>query len=278
SIKITIYRLAEFSHIASSLINAVKNGKQVTAVIELRARFDEANNIQYAELMQREGVHLIFGVRGLKVHNKTCVIDRLEHGEIKRYGFISTGNLNESTAKTYTDYNLFTANQEILDDVDKLFDFFQTNYKVNKYKHLIVSPHYSRHHFEALVDAEIANVKAGKPAGIKLKLNSCSDYKMIDKLYEASQAGVPIKMIVRGICSLKPGVPGLSENIEAISIIDHYLEHPRLLFFENGGDQKVYISSADWMTRNLDYRVEVTCPIYQEDIKQELLDTFMICW
>lgn len=278
SIKITIYRLAKFSHIASSLINAVKNGKQVTAVIELRARFDEANNIRYAELMQREGVHLIFGVRGLKVHNKTCVIDRLEQGKIKRYGFISTGNLNESTAKTYTDYNLFTANQEILDDIDKLFDFFQTNYKVNKYKHLIVSPHYSRHYFEQLIDIEIANIKAGKSAGIKLKLNSLSDYKMIDKLYQASQAGVPIKMIVRGICSLKPGVPGLSENIEAISIIDHYLEHPRMLFFENGGDQKVYISSADWMTRNLDYRVEVTCPIYQEDIKKELLDTFMICW
>ncbi len=278
SIKITIYRLAEFSHIASSLINAVRNGKKVTVVIELRARFDEANNISYAEQMQREGVNLIFGVPGLKVHGKTCVIERLEHKKIKRYGFISTGNFNENTAKLYTDYNLFTANQEILADVDKLFDFFETNYKVNHYKHLIVSPHYSRRRFEALIDNEIANARHGKSSGIRLKLNSLSDYRMIDKLYEASRAGVKIKMIVRGICSLIPGIPGMSENIEAISIVDRYLEHPRLMIFENGGNRKMYISSADWMTRNLDYRVEVSCPIYQEDIQQELLDTFEICW
>ncbi len=278
SIKITIYRLAEFSHIASSLINAVKNGKKVTALIELRARFDEANNINYAEQMQREGVHLIFGVPGLKVHGKVCVVDREEDDKIRRYGFVSTGNLNETTAKIYTDYNLFTANQGILRDVDKLFDFFKTNYKVNTYRHLIVSPHYSRKRFCELVNAEIAYAKFGKPNGIKLKLNSLSDYKMIDKLYEASRAGVKIKLIVRGICSLIPGVPGLSENIEAISVVDRYLEHPRLFIFENGGHQKMFISSADWMTRNLDYRVEVTCPIYQKDIQQELLDTFEICW
>lgn len=278
SIKITIYRLAEFSHIASSLINAVKNGKKVTVAIELRARFDEANNISYAEQMQREGVNLIFGVPGLKIHCKTCVIERFDGKKMKRYGFISTGNFNETTAKLYTDYTLFTANQSILKDVDKLFEFFETNYKVNEYKHLIVSPHYSRSRFEELIDVEIANAKAGKRNGIKLKLNSISDYGMIDKLYEASQAGVKIKMIVRGICSLIPGVPGMSENIEAISIVDRYLEHPRLLIFENGGHHKVFISSADWMTRNIDYRVEVTCPIYQKDIQQELLDTFEICW
>lgn len=278
SIKITIYRLAEFSHIASSLINAVKNGKHVTAAIELRARFDEANNIHYAEQMEQEGVHVIFGVRGLKVHNKTCVIERLEDGDIKRYGFISTGNLNENTAKIYTDYNLFTAHQGILSDVNKLFEFFETNYKVQKYKHLIVSPHYSRERFMKLIDKEIANAKAGKPNGIRLKLNSLSDYGMIDKLYEASQAGVKIKMIVRGICSLIPGIPGLSENIEAISIVDRYLEHPRMMIFENGGKRKTFISSADWMTRNLDFRVEVACPIYQKDIQQELWDTFHICW
>lgn len=278
SIKVTIYRLAEFSHIASSLINAVKNGKKVTAVIELRARFDESNNINYAEQMQREGVHLIFGVRGLKVHSKTCVIERLEEDGVKRYGFISTGNLNENTAKIYTDYTLFTADQGILKDVNKLFDFFETNYKVQRYKHLIVSPHYSRRRFEELIDNEIAHAKMGLPSGIKLKVNSLSDYKMIDKLYEASQAGVKIKMIVRGICSLIPGVKGLSDNIEAISIVDRYLEHPRLYIFENAGRPKYFISSADFMMRNLDYRVEVTCPIYQEDIQQELLDTFMICW
>lgn len=278
AIKITIYRLAEFSHIASSLINAVKNGKKVTVVIELRARFDEANNISYAEEMEHEGVQVIFGIRGLKVHNKTCIVERMEHSGLRRYGFISTGNLNENTAKIYTDYNLFTANQEILEDVSKLFEFFETNYKVQKYNHLIVSPHYSRSRFKALIDREIAHVKAGKPNGIKLKLNSLSDYGMIDKLYEASQAGVEIKMIVRGICCLIPGVPGLSENIEAISIVDRYLEHPRMFIFENAGAPEVFISSADWMTRNIDYRVEISCPIYQENIKEELLDTFDICW
>lgn len=278
SIKITIYRLAEFSHIAGSLINAVKNGKKVTAVIELRARFDEANNIYYAEQMQREGVRLIFGVKGLKVHSKTCVIERQEEDEIKRYGFVSTGNLNENTAKIYTDYCLFTANQEILKDVEKLFDFFETNYKVQKYNHLIISPHYSRNQFEKLIDKEITNAKMGLPSGIKIKVNSLSDYKIIDKLYEAGQAGVKIKMIVRGINSLIPGVPDLSENIEAISIVDRYLEHPRLYIFENAGNPKYYISSADLMMRNLDYRIEVSCPIYQKDIQQELEDTFNICW
>lgn len=278
SIKITIYRLAEFSHIASSLINAVKNGKKVIVAIELRARFDEANNIHYAEQMEQEGVQVIFGVRGLKVHNKTCVIERLEDGQLRRYGFISTGNLNENTAKIYTDYNLFTAHQGILKDVDKIFDFFETNYKMQTYKHLIVSPHYSRQRIVDLIDMEIAHAKAGKPNGIRLKLNSLSDHGMIDKLYEASQAGVKIKLIVRGINCLIPGVPGLSENIEAISIVDHYLEHPRLMIFENAGKRKTFISSADWMTRNLDYRVEVACPIYQEDIQQEIWDTFHISW
>lgn len=277
-IKITIYRLAEFSHIASSLINAVKNDKKVTVAIELRARFDEVNNIRYAEQLQREGVKLIFGVPGLKVHCKACVIDRLEGKKVKRYGFISTGNFNENTAKVYTDYTLFTADQAILKDVDKVFSFFETNYKVNKYKHLIVSPHYSRKKFEALINTEIQNAKTGKKSGIKIKLNSLSDYQMVDKLYEASRAGVKIQLIVRGICCLIPGVKGMSENIEAISIVDKHLEHPRLFIFENNGDPKTFISSADWMRRNLDYRVEITCPVYQKDIQQELLDTFTISW
>lgn len=278
SIKITIYRLAEFSHIASSLINAVKNGKKVTAVIELRARFDEESNVNYAEQLQSEGVNVVFGLRGLKIHCKTCVIERYEYGESRRYGFISTGNLNENTAKIYTDYCLFTANQDILAEVDKVFEFFKISYKVQHYQHLLVSPHYMRLRFEELIEEEIVNAKMGKSAGIKMKLNSLSDYKMVDKLYEASQAGVKIKIIVRGICSLIPGVEGMSENIEAISIVDRNLEHPRLFIFENDGDARYYISSADWMTRNLDYRVEVACPIYQEDIQQELSDTFEICW
>ncbi|SDS29065.1 polyphosphate kinase [Formosa sp. Hel1_31_208] len=278
SIKITIYRLAQISHIASSLINAAKNGKKVVVVIELRARFDEQANIDYAEQMQDEGVQMLFGVTGLKVHSKICLIEREEENSIKRYGFISTGNFNESTAKIYTDFTLFTANQKILKDVNKVFSFFDTNYRIHRYKHIITSPHYSRSKLFALIDTEIENVKLGQPAFIKLKLNSISSYKMIDKLYEASRAGVKIQMIVRGICCLVPGVKGMSENIEVISIIDKFLEHTRLFMFCNNDDTIMYISSADWMTRNIENRVEVSCPIYQEDIKQELMDVFDICW
>lgn len=278
SIKITIYRLAQISHVASSLINAAKNGKKVTVSMEIQARFDEEANIAYAEQMQREGVNLIFGVQGLKVHSKMCVIEREEDKKTKRYGFISTGNFNESTAHVYTDFTLFTSNQKILKDINKVFNFFEVNYKIYSYKHIITSPHYTRDKFFGLIDNEIDNVKQGKSAFIKLKMNSISSYKMVDKLYEASQAGVKIQMIVRGICCLVPGVKGISENIEVISIIDKFLEHTRLYIFCNNDDNKVYISSADWMTRNIDNRVEVSCPIYQEDIKQELLDIYDICW
>ena len=278
SVKITIYRLAKNSQVVNSLINAVKNGKQVTVQIELQARFDEESNIRYAEQLKAEGVKLIFGVRGLKVHSKICVIERKEGKELKRYGFISTGNFNESTAKIYTDYTLFTANQEILKEVNKVFNFFDTNYNVQKFKHLIVSPHYTKKQLKHLIDEEIKNAKAGKEAYIKLKMNNITSYKMIDKLYEASRAGVKIQMIVRGICCLVPGIEGMSENIEVISIVDKFLEHPRLFIFGNGGTPKVYISSADWMTRNISFRVEVGCPIYDKTIQQELIDTFEISW
>ena len=278
TIKITIYRLAEISHVASSLINAAKNGKKVTVSIELQARFDEQANIDYAEQMEVEGVNLIFGVQGLKVHSKMCVVERLEGKKMKRYGFVSTGNFNESTAKLYTDYTLFTANQKILKDINKVFNFFETNYRIFRYKHIITSPHYTESSLSKLIDAEIENVKAGKPAYIKLKMNSISNYRMIDKLYEASRAGVQVQMIVRGICCLIPGVTGMSENIEAISVVDKFLEHTRLFVFCNDNDPKVYIASADWMTRNIENRVEVSCPIYDEDIKEELIDTFEICW
>ncbi|TXN36175.1 polyphosphate kinase 1 [Flagellimonas hymeniacidonis] len=278
SIKITVYRLASASQIASALINAVKNGKQVTVQIELQARFDEQANIEYANQLQAEGINLIFGVPGLKVHSKICLVDREEAEGMKRYGFVSTGNFNESTAKIYTDYTLFTAHDGILKEMDKVFEFFETNYKINKYKHLIVSPHYTKSTFIKLIDNEIENAQAGKEAYIKIKMNSFTSYKMVDKLYEASRAGVKIQLIIRGICCLVPGVQGMSENIEAISIVDKFLEHPRLFIFGNGGDTKIYISSADWMTRNLDFRVEVGCPIYDSDIKQELLDTFDISW
>ncbi|QWX84713.1 polyphosphate kinase 1 [Cellulophaga sp. HaHaR_3_176] len=278
NIKITVYRLANNSQVAASLINAVKNGKQVTVQIELQARFDEQANIEYAEQLQAEGVKLIFGVPGLKVHSKICLIEREEELGIKRYGFVSTGNFNESTARIYTDYTLFTANDSILKELNKVFDFFETTYKIHKYKHLIVSPHYTKSAFQKLIDIEIENAKAGKEAYIKIKMNSFTSYKMVDKLYEASNAGVKIKLIIRGICCLIPGVPGMSENIEAISVVDKFLEHPREFIFSNAGNPKVYISSADWMTRNLDYRVEVGCPIYDEDIKKQLMETFEISW
>lgn len=278
TIKITIYRLAKLSHVASALINAAKNGKDVTVQIELRARFDEESNMRYANQMQDEGIKLIFGVPGLKVHSKVCVIERLEAGRLKRYGFISTGNFNGRTAKIYTDYTLFTANKQILKDLSKLFNFFDTNYIVNTYQHLIISPHYAKNTFYRLIDNEIKKVKNGQKGYIRLKLNSISNYSIIDKLYAASEAGVKIDMIIRGVCCLIPGVKGMSENINLISIVDKFLEHPRVLIFGEEGEEKVYISSSDWMTRNLDNRVEVTCPICDEDVKKEIIDTFTICW
>jgi len=278
TIKITIYRLAQISHVASSLMNAAKNGKKVTVSIELQARFDEQANIEYAEQMEQDGVNLTLGVKGLKVHSKMCVIEREEDDNIVRYGFISTGNFNESTAKIYTDFTLFTADQKILKDIDKTFDFFEINYQILRYKHIFTSPHYTKSKLFSLIDREIEIAKLGMPASIKIKLNSISSYVMVDKLYEASRAGVKIQMIIRGICCLVPGIPGMSENIEVISIVGKFLEHTRLLIFGNNNNPKVYISSADWMTRNIDNRVEVTCPIYDEDIKKELQDIFEICW
>lgn len=278
SIKITLYRLAKHSQIISSLINAAKNGKQVTVQIELKARFDESSNIYYAELMQTEGIQLIFGVRGLKVHSKICVIERLEGKKIKRYGFISSGNFNESTSNLYTDVTLLTAHPKILKEVSKVFDFLEVNYKIYRYKHLIVSPHFTRSRFNKLIDQQILLAKEGKPARIRLKMNSLSDTQLIDRLYDASNAGVKVELIVRGICCLIPGIPGMSENIQAISIVDKLLEHSRVYIFGEDSDCEVFISSADFMTRNIEERVEVTCPIYDVDIKNELIETFAICW
>jgi len=228
--------------------------------------------------MQMEGIQLIFGVKGLKVHSKICVIERIEANKIKRYGLISTGNFNESTAKIYTDFTLFTSHSKILKDIDKIFDFFEVNFRIHRYKHLIVSPHYTRSRFYRLIEREIMHAKMGFTAYIHLKMNSLSDFELVDKLYEASRAGVQIKLQVRGICSLIPGIEGMSENIEAISIVDNYLEHTRVYIFGNNNDPEVFISSADFMTRNLDTRVEVACPIYDPEIKQELIDVFDIGW
>tara|TARA_B100001093_G_scaffold76327_1_gene67163 strand:- start:251 stop:1360 length:1110 start_codon:yes stop_codon:yes gene_type:complete len=278
TIKITIYRLSRLSNVASALINAVKNGKKVLVQIELQARFDETNNITYAEKMRSAGVQLIFGIPGLKVHSKIGLIEKVVNGKKKRYGFISTGNFNEETAKIYTDYTLLTSNQKILKEVNKVFNFLQVHYKLKKYKHLIVSPHYTKNTVVRMINKEIENHKAGLPSGIKLKLNAITNFEMIEKLYEASCEGVQIKMIVRGICCLIPGVIGMSENIEVISIVDKYLEHPRVYIFENGGTPSVYLSSADFMTRNIENRVEVAVPIYNDILQKEILDVFEISW
>ena len=277
-IKITIYRLSKFSQVISSLINAAKNGKKVFVQIELQARFDENNNIESATRLEAAGVQLSFGIPGLKVHSKICVIEREEESKIIRYGFISTGNFNELSAKIYTDYTLLTSNQKILKEVNKVFNFIEVNYKLKTYKHLIVSPHYTFNVINRLIDNEILLHNQGKNSGIKLKLNNITDYKTIEKLYHASQQGVKIQMIVRGVCCLIPGIKGLSENIEVISIVDRFLEHPRVMIFENDNKPKVYISSADLMTRNIFERVEVGCPIYDLDIKKQILDTFSIAW
>ena len=278
TIKITIYRLSKLSNVASALINAVKNGKKVLVQIELQARFDETNNITYAEQMEAAGVQLIFGIPGLKVHSKIGLIEKNVNGKKKRYGFISTGNFNEDTAKIYTDYTLLTSNQKILKEVNKVFNFLQVHYKLKKYKHLIVSPHYTHNTVVRMINQEIENHKAGLPSGIRLKLNAITNFKMIEKLYEASCEGVSIQMIVRGICCLIPGVKGMSENIEVISIVDKYLEHPRVYMFDNSGNPKVYLSYADFMTRNIENRVEVAVPIYDSILKQEIQDVFEIAW
>ena len=223
SIKITLYRLSKNSNVISSLINAAKNGKKVLVQIELQARFDEENNIRIAEMLKLAGVELIFGVKGLKVHSKICLIERRDNNKKKFYGFISTGNFNESTAEVYTDYTLFTSNQGILKDVSKVFEFLKVNYKIQKYKHLIVSPHYTSSLLFSLIDKEIENSVNGKKSQIILKLNSLTSHRFVDKLYEASNSGVKIKLIVRGICCLIPNIENLSKNIEVISIVDKYL-------------------------------------------------------
>jgi polyphosphate kinase len=270
SIKITMYRAARDSSIVNALVNAVRNGKQVTAVVELQARFDEETNIYYAGKLQEEGVQVIFGVPGLKVHSKLFLITRKEERKTVHYAHIGTGNFNENTARTYTDHALLTSDKNICREVEKLFGFYQNNYKTGHYNHLIVSPFSARKRYNALIANETKNAKGGKEAWMVLKMNSLSDPDIIERLYEASKAGVRIKLIVRGICSLVPGIRGLSENIEVISIVDQFLEHSRILIFCNGGKNKYFISSGDWMHRNLDFRSEVSVPIYDSKLQEQL--------
>ena len=278
SISITIYRLSKLSMIANTLINASKNGKLVTVQIELQARFDEKANIKYAKLFEENGVKLVFGLPNLKVHAKICVVEKKNGRKYDKYGFISTGNFNESTAKVYTDITLFTANKEILDDVSSIFDFIEINYKKIKFNKLFISPFKTKSTFKKLIRNEIRNAEKGQNAWIKIKLNSITNYEMIEELYKASIAGVKIEMIVRGICCLIPGNSEFSKNIEVKSIVDKYLEHTRFFIFCSGGENKTYISSADWMTRNLDNRIEVTCPLLDPSNKKEILEIFNIYW
>ena len=275
---ITIYRLSKLSSVANTLINAAKNGKEVVVQIELQARFDETNNIDYAKLMQDQGVKLIFGIPTLKVHAKVCVVEKLINNKILKYGFISTGNFNESTAKIYTDFTIFTSNESLLDEISNVFEFFSFNYKKFKYEKLIISPYNTKKFFKSLIKNEIKNAKSGKDAFIKIKLNNITNYEMVEELYKAAEEGVKIYLIVRGICCLIPNQKNTHNNIELISIVDKFLEHTRMFIFCNNGKNKTYISSADWMTRNLDNRVEVTIPIEDEKISNQLNDIFSIYW
>ncbi|MBN2012575.1 polyphosphate kinase 1 [candidate division KSB1 bacterium] len=270
SIKITLYRVARYSNVINALINASRNGKNVTVVMELQARFDEEANIYWTEKLEEEGVRIIDGVPGLKVHAKLFLITRREGGKNVFYANVGTGNFNESTAQIYCDHALLTADTRITQEVNKLFRFLKNNYKTYNYRHLLVAPFFMRKRFSKLIRNEIKNAKAGKEAYIWVKLNSLVDGAYINELYAASKAGVKIKMMIRGICSLVPGIEGLSDNIEVYSIVDKYLEHSRLFVFANGGDEQFFISSADWMIRNLDNRVEVAAPIYDPDIQCEL--------
>lgn len=276
SIKITLYRVADSSRIANALVNAVKNGKKVIVLVELQARFDEENNIYWANKLQEEGAQVIYGVTGLKVHSKLFVITARVKGKEVRCAHVGTGNFNEKTARIYTDFSLITSNKLITDEVNKVFDFYVDNFKVGQFKHLAVAPFYMRKVFTGLISKEIANAKAGKKACITLKMNSLVDKDIIQKLYEASNAGVQITLIVRGACSLVTGVEGFSTNIKAYSIVDKFLEHARVFIFHNGGDEKIYISSADWMSRNLDSRSEVAVPIYDPEIRKQLKDIINI--
>lgn len=272
-IKINMYRVASNSNIVNALINASKNGKKVTAVIELRARFDEEHNIIISKKLQESGVRVIFGVEGLKVHCKLIVITRKKKSSIQYFAHIGTGNFHEKTARLYTDVSLWTSNPKISKEVYKVFEFFKANYNRGMYRNLMISPFNVRRKLTDLIEAETKNALAGKDAYIILKLNNLVDVEMIEKLYKASQAGVKVKMIIRGICCLVPGVKGVSENIEVVSILDRYLEHTRVLVFGNGGDELMYISSADWMGRNLDRRVEVAAPILDAEIKADIRKT-----
>lgn len=266
SIKMTLYRIANPSRIVNALINASRNGKSVTVFMEFQARFDEENNIFWSTKLQESGVRIIKAIPGFKVHSKLILIRRKEKGINRYYGNISTGNFNEQTAKIYCDDSLLTADPKITDDIQKVFYLFEKSYRLMRFRHLVVSPFKTRNHFLKLLSNEISNAREGKPAWVMIKMNSLSDEKLSRKLYKAAKEGVKISLIIRGINIMIPNHP----NIEAISIVDKYLEHSRIFAFCNNDMNKFFIGSADWMTRNLDNRIEVTTPIYNLELQQEL--------
>ncbi|MFC1732328.1 polyphosphate kinase 1 [candidate division KSB1 bacterium] len=271
AIKITLYRVARNSNVMNALINAARNGKEVIVFLELQARFDEQSNIHWSEKLQEEGIRIIKTIPGIKVHCKMLLIRRKESGNNIYYANLSTGNYNESTAKIYGDTSLLTNNPDITTEVNRIFHLLEESYNPPIFKHLIVAPFRMRQSFMRLLNREIRHAKEGKEAWIIIKLNNLVDNIIVNKLYQASQAGVKITLIIRGICVLVPGIRGLSDNIEAFSIVDKFLEHSRVLVFANAGNPAYYITSADWMPRNFDHRIELACPIYDKKIQKELM-------
>ena len=278
TILITLYRVAKNSNVVNALINAVKNGKKVVVLMELQARFDEESNIYWTTQLQEAGAQVQFGKAGQKVHSKICLIYRREGNKTVKYAHLSTGNYNGFTAKIYSDFAIFTKDPRLTEEVDALTDLLFVNVNRGTYKHLLIAPDHMKRQFLALIDIEIANAKQGKEASIFAKMNSLVDIDIIKKLYEASNAGVKIRLIIRGICSLVPGIKNSSENIEIISIIDRFLEHARIYIFANDGQEKVYLASADWMSRNLMNRVECGFPVYDEDAKKVIIDIMELQW
>ena len=268
-IKTTLYRLAKDSKVVKALITAARNGKEVTAVVELLARFDEESNIKWSKRMQEEGVNVIFGVEGLKIHSKLLYLES-KKGNI---ACIGTGNFHEGNAKIYTDYMMMTARPRIVNEVAKVFNFIDRPFSQVRFQELMVSPNSMKSRILRLLDTEIKNAQAGKEAWVKIKINHITEPEVVNKLYHASCAGVKIDILIRGNCSLVPGIPGLSENIRCVGIIDRYLEHSRVLIFCNGGNPRYYLGSADWMPRNLLNRIEVMTPVYDEALRADLLRT-----
>jgi len=278
AIKMTLYRASEDSEIIASLKLAAKNRKQVTVLVEIKARFDEERNIGWARQLEEAGCHVIYGIPGMKIHSKITLIVRREEGRTRRYVHLSTGNYNEKTARVYTDLGYFTCNDDFARDVSDLFNVITGYSQPARWKRVISSPYDLREYFFELIDKEIEYQKEHKNGFIFAKMNSLEDTKIVDKLYEASCAGVRIRLVVRGICVLIPGVPGLSENIKVKSIIGRFLEHSRIFMFNNNSDFRVFLSSADWMRRNFDKRIELLFEIYKQEQKDQLRSILEDCW